>query len=446
MDITINQSECKLIPCLTCQMYLLATNDEYAKLKEQCPEPSLDSDCIVITCQNCVDKEQLHQQIELLNSEINYLNGRVSSLRSIRDDKNIIDQSINEFTNMFDALYVGPDNSGTVLMKSYSQNIGFVEPSVDASIDTSIWTDNNNVFDDVLVGLQQRSNISVLPESVSEEILAESKNTENDSVKNESSTSAHSLSFDFSSEMNNKSSEDTILEITFPHQNDNCLKLVSSNDTIDNSVNELTSAIPIFTDIIYDSHVLPTCRPHPTLNNDDIIETLIIGDCSVKHIKMHAGSASPNKAKTYKVLKPHSCIPEMMATAEHLLTKRFKNVKLVILHAGLNDAKIKGSEEIKASIKSFCNLITNKLGKQLVISGPILNMNMNSEVFSRILAVNSWLISAIDDKEICASYAENFDLFWSKEHLLFKEDRKTLNYFGAAVLSNNIICNLDCTM
>ena len=206
----------------------------------------------------------------------------------------------------------------------------------------------------------------------------------------------------------------------------------------------LTSVILTFKDVILDFNAHSLILSSTATNDDDFVETLIIGDYNVKHIKIHAGSPSKGSRKTYKVAKVSSCISEMTATTEYLLRERFKNIKKVILHLGTNDIKIKGSEEIRRGLKNFCDMVTNKFEKQLIVSGPLMTMSMKSESFSRAFAINTWLATAARAREIEISFVDNFHLFWGKEHFLFQRDHKTLNRVGAAVLSNNILCNIDC--
>ena len=74
----------------------------------------------------------------------------------------------------------------------------------------------------------------------------------------------------------------------------------------------------------------------------------------------------------------------------------------------------------------------------MIISGPVPLPRMNSEQFSRLLAMHLWLAAWTVDEGI--PYINNFDVFWKKS-ILFHSDGKTLDKLGSAVLTNSIISN-----
>ena len=175
--------------------------------------------------------------------------------------------------------------------------------------------------------------------------------------------------------------------------------------------------------------------------DDELINTLVIGDSTIKHITMKAGLVA-DKGKdntTYKALKNKASIADMAETAKYLLKNRLIKVNKVVLHAGVNDARTLATEKIKEGIRTFSNTV-KELGRKLVISGPIPHMNMSSEIFSRVVAMNKWLDTNANELDV--TFINNFDLFWSNEHL-YEMDRETMNSLGAFVLSNNIRCTTD---
>ena len=112
-----NISECKLMPCAVCNMYVLVSIEEYMQLeREQLPEGVEHLESVEMKCLNCVEKDRLLIQINNLKAQVEYLTERVSSLRDIREGESIIDQSMNELVNMM-------DKSNPLFIDSYIENI-----------------------------------------------------------------------------------------------------------------------------------------------------------------------------------------------------------------------------------------------------------------------------------------------------------------------------------
>ena len=98
----------------------------------------------------------------------------------------------------------------------------------------------------------------------------------------------------------------------------------------------------------------------------------------------------------------------------------------------------RSTESVKDDFKSLAKCIV-EFKKEILISGPVPLPTMNSEQFSRLLAINLWLIKWTSEEGIC--FTDNFDLFWKKPYL-FHKDGKTLNTLGSVVLTNNITSNI----
>ena len=387
-------NDCELIPCVICRMFRLTTKEEYVWLKNQSPEGVINPNRITMTCQNCVEKGNILQErdnlkfaVEQLNYQVKYLNDRVASLRSIRDDELLIDVSVDQLTNRFDSLQVSDDTCNSTVVNSVSQNITIAEdthiPELYNSNDTSVWADTTSVFDEILTGLQ-------------------------DKHRDKSATATCPII----------SGKENANQISFISEEGNTL----TSDVRGHQKSSSNAENPVLQTAATDKHGA----------YDSNIDTLVIGDCNIKHIKAHT-----RHARVFKALKPQSCIASMAETAQYLLTKRLKQAKQVILHAGVNDTRTKGSEEIKQSIITFSEIMKD-LDKNLVVSGPIPFKSMSSETFSRVCALNSWLETRAE--ELGITFINNFDLFWGSKNL-HQEDGRSLNALGSCVLSNNIHCN-----
>ena len=74
-----------------------------------------------------------------------------------------------------------------------------------------------------------------------------------------------------------------------------------------------------------------------------------------------------------------------------------------------------------------------------MISGPVPSYGLSSYLFSRAVAIDDWLYEWTDFENLL--FASNFDLFWKKQHLFYKDG--TLNKTGALFLTDNIKFIID---
>ena len=451
-----NKLRTLLILCPVCKMYKLPENTMEVlgdQLKNGFPVIPAS------VCKKCCLISEQEEAIDFLNDQIHELTNTVERWRNIRSIEQEIDVS-------YSCIHT-PTRDGNLSNHSYPNEI---TSPVTAELDGAMAHKPEQLFDFIdneieniskqFSRLQVGGNTGANTtdnENFSRSCLSEVSNT----APNTSQLNINSVDYihlednafitmdvtpsDKDDPMNEESEHQSIITISAQDALDAESESIFQDYTNSEASYNLkqpvqSNVLPLLPNIIVpNSTTYPVQMLKSVFNRDDLVETLVIGDHNIKHMKLHAGHPSDVRGKIYKVQKPNAYIPEMMALTEHLIRKRFKNVRLVILHAGVNDAKIKGSEEIKDSFTAFYNLIVNKLGKHLILSGPIPNIQMSSETFSRSLAINSWLAKK---KEFNASFVENFSLFWSRSRLLFERDQMSLNLVGASALSNRIICNM----
>ena len=136
------------------------------------------------------------------------------------------------------------------------------------------------------------------------------------------------------------------------------------------------------------------------------IDTLLIGDKSVKHVKLNSSK------KTLKIARSNTSAQQLIETADYYLNK-FPNIKHVVFQAVHSDMIDKGSEELKVQYRKLISSVKASHAK-LLISGPIPDPLMISESFSRASSVNDWLIKQVEDGFM--SVIDNFKLFWNKPY------------------------------
>uniref|UniRef100_A0AAQ6AC87 OSK domain-containing protein n=1 Tax=Amphiprion ocellaris TaxID=80972 RepID=A0AAQ6AC87_AMPOC len=109
-------------------------------------------------------------------------------------------------------------------------------------------------------------------------------------------------------------------------------------------------------------------------------------------------------------------------------------VRRIIVHVGCVDASRRQSEITKSEfLKLFQCLRT--CSKAVFISGPIPPYNRGCRLFSRILGLNSWLLSACRTHNM--GFIDNFNLFWNRPSF-YRSDGTLPNKLGSSVLTGNI--------
>ena len=159
-----------------------------------------------------------------------------------------------------------------------------------------------------------------------------------------------------------------------------------------------------------------------------LIDTLLITDSTLSGVQFLKDSNI--KAANYPSAKT-----ENVANAIEYFSSEYENISTVVLHTGTNDIKYgRKTEQLKQSFKSLIHK-TQQLNKNLVISGPVPMINCSCEHFSRIAALNEWLLKWCWDRNI--KYVNNFKTEWDKLKLYNHLGTK-LNFNGKRQLLENI--------
>ncbi|CAJ1066501.1 hypothetical protein F7725_013457%2C partial [Xyrichtys novacula] len=86
-------------------------------------------------------------------------------------------------------------------------------------------------------------------------------------------------------------------------------------------------------------------------------------------------------------------------------------VSKVVVHVGCNETARKQSELLKIDFRDLLRLLRTT-GKAVFISGSIPTLARGAERFSRLLSLNTWLLSACRDYQV--GFIDNFNLFWNR--------------------------------
>lgn len=162
----------------------------------------------------------------------------------------------------------------------------------------------------------------------------------------------------------------------------------------------------------------PICSP----------SVLVVGSSMVRNVSIR-------KAETF--CYPGARIPDLNSMLPLLISKH-SAASTVIVHVGSNDIKLQQSEKLRDDFKTLINTLLES-GKQCVVSGPFPSPRYTDMVFSRIRQLHTWL------KGYCCTmgipFVDNFAAFTDRPGL-FLRDNLHLNRYGSSILSTNMSLTL----
>ncbi|XP_048013490.1 uncharacterized protein LOC125246575 [Megalobrama amblycephala] len=159
-------------------------------------------------------------------------------------------------------------------------------------------------------------------------------------------------------------------------------------------------------------------------------DAVVIGDSIVRHV--HATTAK-GKVRSHRfpgarVLDVSAQIPAILNGAE--------TIGAVVLHAGVNDTRLRQTEVLKQDFRSLIETVrATSPATKIIVSGPLPTYRRGHERFSRLFALNEWLMSWCNEQKLL--FVNNWNLFWERPRL-FRADGLHPSSIGADLLSENI--------
>uniref|UniRef100_A0A8D3C3S3 SGNH hydrolase-type esterase domain-containing protein n=1 Tax=Scophthalmus maximus TaxID=52904 RepID=A0A8D3C3S3_SCOMX len=101
---------------------------------------------------------------------------------------------------------------------------------------------------------------------------------------------------------------------------------------------------------------------------------------------------------------------------------------------GHNDTVRRESEWTKDNFNQLFKLLKS-YGKSVFISGPLPTLSHDSERFSRLLSLNTWLQSTCHTHDF--GFIDNFNLFWNRRSF-YRPDGIHPNRLGCSFLAVNL--------
>uniref|UniRef100_A0A8C2I6K4 SGNH hydrolase-type esterase domain-containing protein n=1 Tax=Cyprinus carpio TaxID=7962 RepID=A0A8C2I6K4_CYPCA len=156
-------------------------------------------------------------------------------------------------------------------------------------------------------------------------------------------------------------------------------------------------------------------------------DAVIVGDSIVRHIR-----ATLAEGKVHTHCFPGACVLDVSVQIPAIL-KANESPRAVVLHAGVNDTTQRQTEILKRDFRSLIDHIIPAV--MIIVSGPLPTYRQGHERFSRLFALNEWLLSWCKEQKML--FVNNWNLFWEHPRL-FHADGPHPSRVGAELLSDNI--------
>ena len=159
-------------------------------------------------------------------------------------------------------------------------------------------------------------------------------------------------------------------------------------------------------------------------------DAVIIGSSIVRQVHATIG-----KGKVRTHCFPGARVLDVAAQVPGILNGD-ERVGAVVLHAGTNDIRLRQTEVLKKDYRTLIETVRSTSPETtIIVSGPLPTYRLGHERFSRLFALNEWLMSWCNEQRLL--FVNNWNLFWERPRL-FRADGLHPCRIGAALLSDNI--------
>ncbi len=122
-------------------------------------------------------------------------------------------------------------------------------------------------------------------------------------------------------------------------------------------------------------------------------DAVIVGDSIVRHVR-----ATLAEGKVHTHCFPGARVLDVSAQIPAIL-KDDESVGAVVLHAGVNDTKLRQTETLKRDFRSLIETVrSTSPTTMIIVSGPLPTYRRGHERFSRLFALNEWLLSCVKNR------------------------------------------------
>ncbi len=148
----------------------------------------------------------------------------------------------------------------------------------------------------------------------------------------------------------------------------------------------MTSPPPVF-DISSRNRFAPLCETEH--------DAVIIGDSIVRHVR-----ATLAEGKVHTHCFPGARVLDVSAQIPAIL-KDDESIAAVVIHAEVNDTKLRQMETLKRDFRSLIETVrSTSPAMTIIVSGPLPTYRQKHERFSRLFALNKWLLPWCKDQKL----------------------------------------------
>uniref|UniRef100_A0A8C2J8M1 SGNH hydrolase-type esterase domain-containing protein n=1 Tax=Cyprinus carpio TaxID=7962 RepID=A0A8C2J8M1_CYPCA len=157
-------------------------------------------------------------------------------------------------------------------------------------------------------------------------------------------------------------------------------------------------------------------------------DAVIVGDSIVRHVR-----ATLAEGKVHTHCFPGARVLDVSVQIPAIL-KADESHRAVVLHTGVNDTT--QTETLKRDFRSLIETVRSTTpAATIIVSGPLPTYRRGHERFSRLFALNEWLLSWCKEQKLL--FVNNWNIFWERPRL-FHADGLHPSRVGAELLSDNI--------
>ncbi|XP_053475812.1 uncharacterized protein LOC128604713 [Ictalurus furcatus] len=150
--------------------------------------------------------------------------------------------------------------------------------------------------------------------------------------------------------------------------------------------------------------------PPPVFEIPTRPNAVIVGDSIVRNVRV-----ASSKGKVCTHCFSGARVLDVAAQVSGIL-KKDERIGAVVLHAGTNDTRLRQTEVLKRHLSSLIETVRGRSpAAKIIVSGPLPTYRRGAEKFSRLLALNDWLVSWCNEQNLV--FVNNWNLFWERPRL-----------------------------
>uniref|UniRef100_A0A9J7XKE0 SGNH hydrolase-type esterase domain-containing protein n=1 Tax=Cyprinus carpio carpio TaxID=630221 RepID=A0A9J7XKE0_CYPCA len=158
---------------------------------------------------------------------------------------------------------------------------------------------------------------------------------------------------------------------------------------------------------------------------------VIVGDSIVRQFR-----ATLDEGKMHTHCFPGAHVHDVSAQIPAIL-KADESPRAVVLHARVNDTMKRQTETLKRDFRSLIEMVHSTTpAATIIVSRPLPTYRRGHERFSRLFALNEWLLSWCKEQKLL--FVNNWNLFWERPRLFHADGLHPSSRSGAGVRAEHL--------